>query len=175
MSAPLVHPEDVIRRAPVGSCIYSLTRLDTSPEEVDFLIREETARIEAWENPPIELRSANMDQGGVILVPILARVGEDLYECWVNHYAEEVRFRRVLGTLAIQERLVLHFYGDQGELVRSLRVSNPHRDFFAEAARRCEATAPWTMQEFDTAREAIYRWHPSVSDLWRALRPKRKA
>ncbi len=166
---PLVSAEDLIRRAPVGFCLYSLSRLDAAPEETDFLIREETARIQAWRSPAIEFRSGAITEEAVVLVPILIRVQDELYECWVNHWAE-ANSQRVLGTLAIQERLVLHCFGDEGTRIRSLRVSNPHRAFFAEVSRTCATAAPWSMPAFDAARERLYTRHPSVRDLWNALR-----
>lgn len=172
MSGPLVSAEDLIRQAPLGACLYSLSRIDADAEEVDFLVREETARVFAWHQPTIEFRMGLLAEGPVLLVPILIRVERELYECWVNHHAPEEQFRRVLGTLAIQERMVLHFYGQDGGRVRSLRVSNPHRAFFAEAARRCAEVIPWGMPAFDAAREAVYRRHPTVKDLWRVLRPR---
>jgi hypothetical protein len=122
----------------------------------------------AWQAPAIELRMAIIEERGVLLVPVLIRVGAELYECWINHHADP-QTQRVLGTLAIQERLVLHCYGEGGR-ARSLAVSNPHGAFFAEAARRCASVPPWGMRDFDAARERIYRKHPTVKKLWGSLR-----
>lgn len=169
MTARLVDPQDVIRCAPVGSCVYSLARIDAGAEEVDFLIREETARVQAWQSPAIEFRMAVLEERGVLLVPVMIRVGVELYECWINHHAEDAKTSRVLGTLAIQERLVLHCWGDAGARIRSLAVSNPHGATWAEAAHRCAAAPPWSMRAFDVARDAVYRRHPTVMQLWSAL------
>lgn len=175
MTGPLVSAETMIRRGPIGVCLYSLSRLDAGAEEVDYLIREETARVRVWRSPDVEFRPSVIgrkvprpDARIVLLVPILIRVGGELYECWVNHWAD-LKTQRVLGTLAIQERLVLHFYGDSGDRLRSLAVSNPHQAFWAEAARQCASSLPWSMPEYDAAREEVYAEYPTVGALWKTM------
>jgi hypothetical protein len=73
--------------------------------------------------------------------------------------------------LAAQERITIHFYDSTETPERSLQVFNSLRGFFA-SIEQTAIVRPWTMRQFDTAREAVYRQYPEIMDLWRSLRPE---
>lgn len=164
----------VLRQIPPGSALYEREQIDHGAWEVAWLIREESARIaQLGPSPDIEFRAAAIEHNGVLLIPVLVRVGpehqESIYETWINAQQPEQAGMQVLGELAIQPRLVVHLYGDGCRRVRSLRVSNPHQAFFREVLSTLRERPAWSMAEFDDAREQIYQQYPSVSDLWKGL------
>jgi len=57
-----------------------------TPWQTVFYIREDSEHIEAIPpNPPIEMRSGVMEERGVVLIPILIKLNDELYECWLNY------------------------------------------------------------------------------------------
>jgi hypothetical protein len=165
-------PLALLARMPSGTALCLRKQMGGGSEEIAWLIREGSARLaELGPSPEIELRAGILEEGPIVLVPVLVRVGssaeESVYETWINHYAEE---GGVLETLADQGRLAVHLYGDGCEYVGTLVVRNQLQWFCRQALSRIAAAAhPWTMPQFDRARDKVYRRYPCVWDFWRAL------
>jgi hypothetical protein len=167
-------PLTLLARLPPGSALFVREQLPTGSWEIAWLIREESTRLaQLGPGPEIEFRAGVLEEESVVLVPVLVCVGpparESVYETWINQYDEE---GGVLETLADQRRLAVRLYGDDCQHVCTLAISNQLQPFARHALGRIAALAdPWTMPQFDRARDMVYRRYPSVWDLWQALAP----
>lgn len=164
----------VLRAMPPGMALYTREQIDRGAWEVAWLVREETGRIEGLgPHPEIEFRAGAIEQDGILLLPILLRVGpftaDSVYETWMNAHQPERAGQLAIGDLAIQPRLVVHLYGDDCRLVRSLRVGNHLQVWARKALSRVTTDPPWTMSAFDEAREQIYARYTRVVDLWNGM------
>lgn len=165
-------PLTLLARLPAGSALFVREELPKEGWEIAWLIREDSSRLaKLGPGPEVEFRAGVLEEEPVVLVPVLVRVGppaeESVYETWVNQYAED---GGVLETLADQSRLAVHLYGEDCQHVCTLAVSNLLQPFARHALSRIAATAdPWTMQQFDRARDKVYGRYPRVWDLWQTL------
>jgi len=137
------------------------------------LVRESSARIvRLGKCPPVEFRAGALEQGGVLLVPMLVRIDGRLYATWVDYCDPGVGDTpAVIRDLSEQPHILVRMYGDRYEQERVLSVPNPLRRWFGDLHDRLDAAPPWTPGEFDAARAAAYRDWPTVRQLWKAVRP----
>lgn len=166
----LSDPQDVIMSAHPGTVIYARVDVGAGMETALFL-REESERIQALgPGPRIEIRAALLIEDGVALIPILVRLGpkaKDIFETWLNihqtgggmHYLQD---------LATQPRILVILYGDHGR-ERAIESINLLKSTFADILVRVAGLPPWTMREFDQARERVYRRYPTPKELWWGL------
>jgi hypothetical protein len=170
-----VDPLHVLRQAGRGSALFAPRDVDGAREAITLLVRGESRRAAALgEDPAIEFRAGafTLPELGVVLVPVLVRIGpkdevENLYEAWVNESATGLK--ATLKGLAVQEQIVVYLYGDDGGLERVFHVPNPLRVFAQETLNLAGGTRPLSADEFHQARTAVYKLHPTVSALWKAL------
>ena len=166
-----VDPEKMMKTRPPGQAAFMRFAPVEGTLGVAFMLREETARIAALQDPEIELRAGVLEQDGVLLIPVLLRVGkevqENIWETWWNFYASDLppKFK----DLSRQDELFIFFYGDSGNRERTIKCRNSWKDFFKQAYQLCVVHPSWSMSDYDNAREKIYARHPTVMDLWRSM------
>ena len=90
-----------------------------------------------------------------------------VYETWINQHAPDQS--ETLTTLAEQRSLVVHLYIDDGRLGRTLVLINEIQNCWRQALAEIAARPPWSMQEFDQAREQLYRQYAEPWDLWQQI------
>jgi hypothetical protein len=171
-----VDPLQVLRQSARGSALFAPRDVGGAREEMALLVRGESRRVAALgQDPAIEFRAGAFTQPelGVVLVPVLARIGPEdeagnLYEAWVNESATGLK--ETLKGLAVQEQIIVYLYGDDCWLERVFQVPNPLRVFAQEALTLVGGARPLSADEFHQARTAVYKQHPTVSALWKALR-----
>ncbi|MCI0350607.1 MAG: hypothetical protein L0Z53_14380 [Acidobacteriales bacterium] len=147
--------------------------MDGGAWEIAWLLREESRRIRhLGKEPPVEWRSGLIYQDGVLLIPVLLRIGKvaakNIWETWTNHHQRGAE--SPLPLLAEQERITIHFHDRDLKPDRSIQTFNSLHGFFRMALEQLRGVPAWSMSEFDAAREQVYRQHPDVMELWRALR-----
>ena len=169
----MIDPLNVLRQMPPGSALYSRELL-SDRWEVAWLIREETKRInQLGKNPEVEFRAGIYEYDGVMLIPVLVRIGpetrESVYETWINIYQDGDGFK-YLNDLFLQDRIVVHLYGNDCTLERSLVVSNQLQGFITAIIGLIEEIPPWPMSAFDAARKKLYNRYPDVLSLWNTFK-----
>ena len=166
----LTDAETVIKTLPPGSMIYGRVKQSLgTPWQTVFYIREDSEHIEAIPpNPPIEMRSGVMEERGVVLIPILIKLNDELYECWLNYCTQGGK--EALQALASQEQNVVLIFKDKGKQERSIGFNNSCKNTFALILEGVSKKPTWQMKEFDAAKENLYRWFPKIKDLWRELK-----
>ena len=159
---------------PHGSALYSRVHIDGSAWETAFLLREESRRVKhLGQEPPVEFRAGLLAEEGVLLIPVLVRAGrvapENIFETWINVCQAGGNGPAIVADLASQERITIHFHDSATKAERSLQVYNSMRGFFG-SVQQTVIVQPWTMRQFDEARESIYGRYPEIRDLWQSLR-----
>ncbi len=161
-------PEEGIKHAAPGACVYAVAQIGSAPEQAVFLIREQSGIIaELGRAPAVHVRAGLIVDGGILLLPVLIQVSGELYETWMNYHAEVCP--PALACLALQEQIGLHFFDDRGARARVIGVPNHLQTFWRDALRTLAQSQPWPLAAFDAARVRVYAMYPSVPDLWRAL------
>lgn len=166
----LASPESVIKGLPPGTMIYAGVTLN-GKDVTAFLIREESSRIARWKRRKVQvqLRAAMLPVGDVIPVVFMARLGDEIYETWLNVHQEGGDGFGYLRDLATQDQVHFILYGDGGRREGKVSVLNSIQGFAGETLKEVEQSRAWSMREFDAAREHIYEKYPTVADLWKAL------
>ncbi len=169
MTQPMADPTLVIQKMTPGMMIYTKLRVK-GKELVAFLIRETSAAIaQLGPSPVLEMRAGVMVEGRVVLIAVMVQVRSELYETWLNVYQRGADGFSYLRTLAGQDQVAFVFYGDKQRSERKLVIRNRLNVFAQDALATLESATPWSMQEFDKARDALYKRYPTPETLWQAL------
>lgn len=163
----MIDPEQIIIVSPPGTAIYC--RLLRPDPHIDFLIREESARIATLKNPVIVFRTDLFPNPSISPVTVLFKCGTEIYETWWNYYQDSGQGPDIFQEMADQTDLALHFYGDSLKVEKSVVVRNSLAPFFRDAIARIQKLPAWSMRDFDHEREKIYQKYPSVLELWDAI------
>jgi hypothetical protein len=166
----MVDPQDIIVQMPPGSSIYG--RVFRPDPHTDFYVREETKIIKSLRNPVIIVRPGVFYLSGIALVPVMFQIGKNpdqLFETWFNYYAPGEDGKKAMKTLITQDTIGFHFYGSNGQKVKSSVIKNGLQEFFRDAREGCVKLPPWSMSAFDTARAELYQQYPSPMLLWKKL------
>lgn len=158
-----------IKTAEPGTMAYARqqTAVD-GPWTTGFLIRERQWRVKGLgRNPDVELRCCAFEQDGVLLVAVLMKVSGELYESWFNYY-QTTGGEPYFHDLIEQPTVTFAFFTP--EPTRMLSIKNRVGGFFQQTLERTRQMEPWSMRDFDAAREKVYARYPTVSKLWKAAR-----
>jgi len=171
---PPPDPMALLRGSQNGTALFAALPTDEGGRQVSLLVRGGgTGGTEPLEPSALTFRAGLFTQAesGLALVPVVLQVGptesEDYYEAWVNE--SPGGGRETLEALAKQERLTVCLYGAGCQLERVVALPNPLRAFAHEALGETAEMRLATGDALHQARHAVYRQHPSVRSLWRAL------
>jgi hypothetical protein len=162
-----------LRQGSPGRAVYTRELLDNSHWETVWVIYDESRRLAHLDSEPtVEFRAGAFDEGGVVVLPILLRIGADdpdrIYDTCINAYQIEGE-NIYLQDLARQERLHIHLYDERGQRQGTLTVPNSLRTLAQSVLERQTAYQPSTMAAFEYARDKLYIDHGDVPGLWKAL------
>jgi hypothetical protein len=165
-----------LQRAPLGNALYEREQADDGRWETVWLARDEARRWASLGPAAVEFRAAAFDEGGVVVLPILLRLGMEapgsIYETCMNAYQIEGE-NVYLQDLARQGHIRIHLYDDAGRPVQSLMAPNRLRELAMDVLARQADYQPSTMAAFEYAREHLYANYADMYALWQALEPHR--
>lgn len=166
-------PEEFIRNSPCGTVIYGFAE-EEGDMYIDFLVREKNDVIlELPKDPAVEIRAGAVLQDGVLVVAVMARFTKDgpVYETFWNYHRAEPNspHGNIFEHMCDEPVLAFHFYDDEGKLADVIQVKNSMRPFFADILQQIPSLRPWTLQEFEDAKQAVTEVFPSINNLWEAL------
>lgn len=156
---------------PPGIMVYDLISVDFGEPEFAFFIKEETPYIFKHPKPLIEVRMGIMQMKNVLVVPMMVLVNFDsdmLYETMFNYYQTNGG-SMYLKVLKKQDRILLFFCDESNREVRRIRINNNFKSQIQSIEKILQEVSPWTMEEFDKAKETLYEQYPAGEDLWKAL------
>ena len=173
-----VDPIEVLNRCPVGAMLPLIGQQSYgSPIEVVFGIRVESQRIPLINNNPIAIRMAALEEKGVFLIPIIIRLNylgfhPEYFECWLNLFPEDAIGAEIFRIISRQKRLVLQLYGDSEEIERIMIIAHNCREYWSNLESVIDHKRSWSDEEFEKAREEIYRRFTTPKDLFNYLGEK---
>lgn len=166
-------PVEYIRNAPIGTVIHGFS---TEQEKIfiDFFIREASSVLNALsERPALEIRAGAVLEEEVLVLITLFRLEKDgpIYEVFWNYYRQDYQASEgnFFEHMCAEPLLALNFFGDSGEVENVVEVSNSLRPFFREMIQQVVALKPWTLAEFDKAKEAITANYSTPQELWEVM------
>jgi hypothetical protein len=163
---------------PAGRMIYELISQDNINFKFSFLIKEETKYINKYKyNPAIEVRIGMIKIDDIFVLISMLLINRDfdmLYEMFFNYHQTENgeisdKGHDYLSILSKQNEIPILFYNEDNKRIRNLIIKNNIKEEVFEMLWRLTNTKPWTMKEFDIAKEKIYKIYPSPMDIWNHL------
>jgi hypothetical protein len=163
-----------LREGPLGKAQYTRELVDNSYWETVWVVYDEARHLTplGWA-PTVEFRAAAFDEGGVVVLPILLRIGLEnrgpIYDTYVQAYDIEGE-NIYLQDLARQDAIRTHLYDEQGRLRDTLTTPNRLQTLARRVLEQQYAYQPSTAAAFEYARDKLYDTHVDVQGLWQALR-----
>ena len=158
---------DFILSTSPGDMIYTIGENEGEQPELVFLIAASARDLAALpQDPSVNVQATLYRVNGVLLVPLVAQIGDVYYGTWINAWNEHRDGLRSLDLLASQDRLTFAFYQPAGgaEPRRVIEVANT---LDAGDIRRAFDNAPtWTMEQFDAAKATLDTRFPTPQDLF---------
>jgi hypothetical protein len=158
-----------------GQALYARERLDHVAWETVWLIYDEVTRLGALGSEPgVEFHAGAFDEGGVVVMPILLRLGTDalgyVYDTWMNAYQIE-GVNVYLEDLSRQDQLRIHLYSDADRLLQTLTLPNSLRRLAKDVWAQRTNYYPSTAAAFTYACERFLSNYADLEALWRDLPP----
>jgi hypothetical protein len=165
-----------LQHGPLGEGLYVREQMDSGRWETVWLIRDEAKRLASLgPEPAVEFRAGAFDEGGVVVLPILLRLGTEepgcLYDTWMNAYQIEGE-NVYLQDLARQDHICIHLCDDTGRPVHTLTAPNRLCELALAVLTRQADYQPSTPAAFEYARERLYANYADMQALWHALGPR---
>jgi len=167
-----IDPLEVLLTRPAGTMIYARSSFG-GPMETALYIHEEPKYINRLKyNPIYEVRTGAIEVDGVLLVALMLQPNADgdmLYESWWNYHQPDGG-DKAFADLATQEMLKIIFVDSEGNYKKKSGIRNSLAPVFADYIERIKGFIPWSMKEFDAAKETVCEELPSPRLLWDRLR-----
>jgi hypothetical protein len=165
-----------LQRAPLGKALYSREQADNGRWETAWLVRDEAGIFASFgPQPAVEFRADAFDKGGVVVLPILLRLGTDasgcVYDSWMNAYQIEGE-NVYLQDLARQDRIRIHLYDEAGQPVHTLTTPNHLRGLATAVLVRQASYQASTEAAFAYARQRFLANYTDLEALWHVLKPR---
>jgi hypothetical protein len=163
-----------------GRALYTREAVDNEHWETVWVICDESECLAGLGSEPtvefragmVEFRAGAFDEGGIVVLPILLRVGFDepgrIYDTCINAYQIEGE-NVYLQDLARQDHIRIHLYDEHGQMVGTLTAPNSLRAFAQGVLERQASYQPSTQAAFEYARDKLYATYDDVQGLWRVL------
>lgn len=159
-----------IKDSEPGTMAYAMQQTAADgPWAIGFLVREQAWRVKGLgQNPDVELRCGAFEQDGVLLVVVLAKISGELYESWFNYHQTSNLGDQYFRAMLEQPALTFTFFTP--EPAKRIQINNRTGAFFTQALERAAQLPPWSMRDFDAARDKVYARYPTISKLWKEVK-----
>jgi hypothetical protein len=165
----LVDPKK-IRLLPGQGIEAAFSEGTAGESEVGIFVRSEFGSLPRNGDTGVLQRAGVVHFNNVLLVLTMVRVGgerDEIFDIWWNYHSPEgdEHFR----CMAEQDRLVLHFYNEEGREF-SMDSGNGFQKFFASLPPLLKRSRPWTDIEFDRAVRGFCAKSYPKENLWEMIR-----
>ncbi|OIO37211.1 MAG: hypothetical protein AUJ72_04955 [Candidatus Omnitrophica bacterium CG1_02_46_14] len=158
----------LIKSFPPGSALYGRAGESAENLETCILIRENEDQIlKIPANPVIELRSG-IWPNHVYPVIVMIKLATFLYETWWNYYQPQGKGEKYFDDMIRQTMIPILVY-DHRQQRRSIGIHNSLASSFKKCREAILRKSPWSMKDFDAAKQKLCDQYPSVATLWEAL------
>jgi len=145
---------------------------ENNVEEFALLIKEDTNYIIRHDKPKMHLKTGIIKMDKVLVVPIMLLINNDfemLYEGYFNYCAISDN-KHAMNLWKNQDFLVTHMFNEQNVCVRQILCHNTIKDELHKIADILAEAPEWSMQDFDRAKEVMYKRYRSPEVLWNELK-----
>ena len=171
----LIDPLEFIKKMSAGTMTLGRASFDGRPMETCFYIKEETHYLkQLGKNPILTIQTGIFEKPNIAIVCFLMRPNGNmdmLYESWFNFHATEGLGKATFADMAGQDNIIFWFVDEKGNDYRKIEIKNSLKETFADYITKIALINPWTMQEFDQARDSLYKDYPRPENLWNKLAP----
>jgi hypothetical protein len=133
--------------------------------ETRFYIYESHGTMQLSAQTVVALRAGLIVESGTLLLPILAQIGQNIYEAWLDFHRSNTRL--CFADLIHQDSISISVY-DESTLHR-FQTPNKLQALMELAMRETCHLPAWSAATFCQARETIYRRYPTPEALWMAI------
>lgn len=162
--------------------MYGINAPNDIPTDVAWAFKFPIAELNTIpRDPAIGFRSLVIQMRHVLLVATLIQFAGSrhptIFETWMNAYNQDHDGLLAMRLLVSQDTIALHLLDEHTIPRRSILLRHECQHFFRRTVTLVESVAPWTMSEFDRARDAVSHHFPTAADLWKACQsnhPTRK-
>lgn len=160
-------PVSFILSQPFGFIVY--WRAKTAGETVTiFLVREDVAYIAGLPQVvSVVCRAGLFEISDVALIAVLMEIEGKIYETWWSWYDPEQRL--CFDDLLRQDKLLVSFYAEETEPVRTIQVPNHFRKSIKPLIAAVQGIQQWSLEEFVKAKEEASIRYPDTRSLWEAM------
>jgi hypothetical protein len=165
-------PMELVRRLPRGAAFFSA---EPQSGQLRLFVRTGSEQIAALSHDPaVEFRAGLFTPSpeGPVLVPVLIRIGSEephnIYEAWANLCPGGLL--TTMSSLAEQRFIIIFLHGDGLRHERTLMVPNSLQAFAREVLMVFSGERLDPADAVHQVRQLIYRKHPTIRSLWRALK-----
>jgi len=159
-----------------GTMVYDLVIVDNKETEFVFMVKEETKYINRHKyRPSIQLRTGLLNISGVWIIPFMILINQDfdmLYETVFNYY-QTGGGKKYFDVLKKQEYIDIMFFDEKNENARNIRINNQLQNEITEYNMRVASIKPWSMNQFDKAKQKMFEKYLRPTDLWNELGNKK--
>jgi hypothetical protein len=156
---------------PSGLMIYARSKFDLGEFETHLIVKEEEKYLQTLQPKQLfNFHSALIQMNNVSVVVLMMKVENDqdmLYESWWNFYQSQGKESFI--NMSIQEKLRILFFNEKNDLKIKKEINNGLSLAFCEYLNNIRYKSPWTMKDFDKAKEDIYNKYPTPKKLWEAI------
>jgi hypothetical protein len=68
-----------------------------------------------------------------------------------------------------QDNIILQIIDEKGNDARKLSIKNSLKNAFSDCINKISGVKSWTMNNFDLARDSLYKDYPKPENLWDSL------
>lgn len=169
--------DDILLIMPPGTMTSDIViNTDTGKKEFVFIIKEDNFYLKNLSKyPPIEVVSGVFDIDNVFVIAFLMKFHDNpdvLYESYLNVYS--TTRRDSLDILSKQNNFKILVYDEKDKEHRVLRLKNHLKEDLEKMKKISQTYSPWSMSQFDDAKEKIFKMFPDGFIMWDYLTGKAK-
>jgi len=169
---PRVTVIEFLRSQEPGTALLDDVETPGRGKEAVLFIRERSSNIRRWgPNPLIEVRAGIEVINRVGVFACMVRVQRydtvGLYETWLNYHSESGQ--QTANCLPHQPELLTVWIGDSGNSERGITLKHWKQGDYREMVDLIKMLPPWSMDDFDAARDIVCSKRPTPESLWEAL------
>jgi len=166
----------LINLTPPGTMIYAEIGFGKPEFETTRVIKETPTQIDliSEKTAYIEINSCSLLVENVTLILLLLQINHNsnlTYGGWFDYHRSDTA-KRCLNNLVNQDLLRVLFFNGNPKPVRGFSLKNKLQAGFGLYLQTLNNKAPWSMEDFEFAKNIILGQFPILNALWEALKGK---
>lgn len=160
---------EFICNLPPGVMFFdNLLNLIDNKKEFSFIIKEEDGYLgNISKYPNVELISGAFKIKDVLLIVFLIKFNDNpdvLYETFLNIHSDSNK--DTLKVISEQDYINIILFNESNSIHRSIRLNNNIREKMKQLNTMSTDYIPWTMEEFDIAKEIVLKQNNDSFKFW---------